>query len=351
MNAEGDTVIRPYQADDLPDLVQLFARVFNAPITAEHWRWKLLANPSPACNVWLAASGGRPVFQYAGIAQRYRLDGAGAVGFVSVDAMTDPDFRRRGLLTRVVTRAHAAWRDAGAAFAIGLPNQQWGSRTRALGWEELFPLRWFVRLLEPQAWLARRLRFPLLRYLSPLAAPWNALFDARIPRDAALGVSDVTRAGPEFDELWVNLCHHFAFSAVRDAAWVNWRFLDSPVRRYQVIAARRGDRLAGYLAYRMVEREARVAVRLAEIITAPGDTGAAGRLLAELIARARARRAESIATLAIPGTAPALALRRAGFFEGPDFSVQLVRLANAPALEDMRDRHRWLMSGADYDVI
>ena len=58
---------------------------------------------------------------------------------VSVDTMTAPAFRRRGLLTEVAARAYEAWRDAGIAFVIGLPNQQWGSRARALAGASCFP--------------------------------------------------------------------------------------------------------------------------------------------------------------------------------------------------------------------
>ena len=344
------TVVRPYHEGDVPQLLALFARVFGTPITAEHWRWKLLANPAPACNVWLAVADQRPVFQYAGIAQRFEFDGAPLLGFVSVDTMTDPDFRRRGLLTQVATRAYDSWKAAGAAFVIGLPNQQWGSRAAALGWQELFPLRWLARPLEPQAYLARRMRWPWLKNL-PVAGIWNAWFDRRLRRDATLTLTDVRRADAHFDAFWDELRGRYAYSTVRDSAWINWRFLDSPSRRYQVLAAWRDGRVLGYLAYRVVEVDTRVAIQLAEIITAPDAGAVRDTLLAELTARSRRLGAQTIATLAVPGTTLFGALQRAGFFAGPEFSVQIVPFATAPSLNALRERERWLMSGADYDVI
>jgi hypothetical protein len=351
MSGPGGTVVRPYHERDVPQLVALFTRVFGSDISAEHWRWKLTANPSPACNVWLAVAEGKPVFQYAGIAQRYQLGGSIAIGFVSVDTMTDPDFRRRGLLTQVATRAYESWRAADAAFVIGLPNQQWGSRAAALGWQELFPLRWLARPLAPEAYLARRLRMPWLARIPGLDAAWNKWFDRRLRPSAEVEVAEVARADAGFDELWQRLRSAFSFSTVRDSAWVNWRFADSPSRRYQLLAARRAGRVVGYLAFRRVESGRRVTVHLAELVAEPHDGAARASLLVALMARARADRAELLVTLAIPGTALDRELRRAGFFAGPEFSVQAVPFAGSPPIEVLRQRERWFMTGADYDVV
>ncbi len=350
MDVESGTAIRPYHDTDVPQLVELFARVFGHPITDAHWRWKLGSNATPAGNVWLAVADDRPVFQYAGIAQRYSIDGHAQIGMVSVDTMTDPQFRRRGLLTRVATRAYAAWGEGGARFVIGLPNEQWGSRTAALGWVPLFPLQWFRRPLRPEAVAARRFKLPWLRHARFAGACWHRFHQRHVPRDAALETFDVERADGAFDELWSRLRGHYAFSATRDAAWINWRFLDSPLVRYRVIAARTGGRVAGYLAYRIIESDSHVVSLLAELVTGPDDQQARERLLGEYAARVWTLGGEGVATLTVPGTPFARWLTRRGFFAGPAFSVQLVPLAPGLPLERMRDPRAWLLSGADFDV-
>ena len=65
-----------------------------------HWRWKLRRSPSETANVWLAAVDGKAVFHYGGIPLRFALDGPITTAMISVDAMTAPEFRRRGLLTQ-----------------------------------------------------------------------------------------------------------------------------------------------------------------------------------------------------------------------------------------------------------
>jgi len=352
MEVDSSTTIRPYHDADVPDLVELFARVFDTRITAEHWHWKLAVNRTPGGNVWLAVSGERPVFQYAGIAQRYVFDDREVVGMVSVDTMTHPEFRRRGLLTKVATQAYAAWREGGAAFVIGLPNQQWGSRTQALGWVELFPLHWSALPLRPEALLAHRLKAPWLRHARWVSALWLRILRARRQQpDQGVEVSEVLQADAGFDELWARLRGEQAFAAARDRAWVNWRFLDSPLRRYQVLAARRAGSTLGYVAYRTVRTGTRASIHLAELITSNADTRTRDQLLAALIERALAVDADVIVTLVMPDTPDAGWLRSRGFLRRPGFSVQLVPLAANLPLERLKDQRAWLLNGADFDVI
>src|SRR5262245_52988059 len=93
--------IRPYQPGDETELVPLFEQVFGRSISPEYWRWKLKGRPAPVESVWVAfaADDGRVIGQYAGIPVEVKLGGTVLPAMVSVDTMTAPDFRRRGILT------------------------------------------------------------------------------------------------------------------------------------------------------------------------------------------------------------------------------------------------------------
>src|SRR5205085_11672731 len=121
-----------------------FPSVFGRAVTAEHVRWKLFATPGAAGAPpsFLAESDGLLVGQYAGTATRFSVRGEVRPGLHGCDVMTDARWRRRGVLTALGTAAHAAWRDAGLCFVTGLANDAWGTRSAALGWRHLFPLRW-----------------------------------------------------------------------------------------------------------------------------------------------------------------------------------------------------------------
>jgi len=343
--------VRPYSAGDERELVDLFQRAFGRSISEQHWRWKLKAPASTVDNVWLAVAGEQPVFQYAGIPTRFLLAQTPVITMTSVDTMTAPEFRRRGLLTRVAASAYDAWRDAGVAFVIGLPNEQWGSRAAALGWQPLFALQWLVRPLHPQAILARKLNMPWLQRASLAAAAWNRLWQGRLQRDPQLCTEPASQAGQALDQLWEQCKSDWMFSTIRDRAWVHWRFLSSPSRAYQLTLARRAGQPTGYSVHSLSRTAGGVCAHLAELFAARADSATRDTLLYELIGTLVAAKVESVFTLAVPGTAHYRSLRRAGFFPQRAFSVQLVPLRAQLPLRAMLDPERWNLSGADFDVV
>lgn len=347
----GSIAIRPYRTDDERDLVELFRRAFGQSVTEDHWRWKLKRPHSPTSNVWLAVCEEKPVFQYAGIPTRFQLADGSATVMVSVDTMTAPEFRRRGLLTQVAQQVYSAWRAGGVAFVLGLPNNQWGSRAAALGWQELFPLQWLVRPLRPHAILARRLKMPLLSHVSFPSALWNRLLQARVHRDPQVRIERASQADAAFDQLWDACKSDWAFSTVRDRDWVQWRFLSAPSSAHEVTLARRAGRPTGYCAYSLLGSGERVHATLADMLFARQDLATRDTLLSDLIDRLIVAKAEAVSTLAVPGTAHHRWLRHVGFFPRQAFSVQVVPLSANLPLERMRDPHQWNLSGADFDVI
>jgi hypothetical protein len=345
--------IRAYRPGDERELVALFQRVFGRAIAEDHWRWKLKQVPSPVENVWLAVLDEQPIFQYAAIPTRFRLNGAESAVMVSVDTMTAPEFQRRGLLSQVGRFTYDTWRAAGIPFVLGLPNQRWGSRTSALGWEPLFPLQWRVRWLRPEALLARRLRWPSLSRLRLVSTMWNVIWDRRLPaRDNAPDVRPVSTAGPEFDALWQACAPEIRASVVRDAAWVGWRYLSAPALAYQVLLAERAGAPAGYVAYRLETAGERRIGYIAEVFTRRGDDLARLVLIRQAVNRLRLDGADLAVSLAVPGTPPDHAFRRAGFISSwGSFSVEVVPLASDLPLEGLRDPHAWELAGGDFDVI
>jgi hypothetical protein len=344
--------IRPYQPGDESKLVVLFQRVFGLPMSEAHWRWKLRQLPTPTENVWLAADEDKVIFQYAGIPLRYRLPDGEHMAMVSVDTMASPDYRRQGFLTRVGRFTYDRWREDGIAFVIGLPNEQWGSRATALGWEVLFPLEWLVRPLRPEALLARRLKLPFLARFTLLGTLWSWFWGRQAEVDHTVQVRQVSQAGSEFDALWLALAADGLVSAVRDSAWVNWRYLTAPTYDYRVLLAERAGRPAGYVVYRLEEADGRQVGFIAELTTPVAEAAARHALINEVITRLRATGVETAVTLAVPDTWLYDTWRQAGFVPGRGaFTVQMVPLASTLPMDQLRQASKWFLTGGDFDVI
>ena len=204
--------VRPYRSGDEVELAALFSRVFGKDVTPEWWLWKLKGLASPVENVWVAISkdDGRIIGQYAGIPVRLKVGDRLRDVMVSVDTMTSPDFRRMGVLTKLGAVAYEAWASAGIAAVLGLPNEQWGSRTSALGWVTLFPLAWLRLPLRLDVMAANSTRIP--RPLLPVARSagrfgsgyWRGRWQRKTSRSGGVSVEEITSTDmtPTLDALW-----------------------------------------------------------------------------------------------------------------------------------------------------
>lgn len=340
---------RPLRPEDVRAVVTLLSQGAGGPLTADAYRWKLLTRMSPVANVAIAVDErDRPVFHIAGVPCRCQLAGAERWVMVAVDAMTDPAFRRQGLLTTHTAQLFARWKAAGVALVLGLPNSNWRSRARALGWTPLGRLQWMVLPLRPERLIARRLGAPWLAQLEQLGAWWRALAVHRTV-DPTVEVHEVTAAGNQFDALWRRASQSVSRSLVRDGAWVTWRYLTAPGNAYHVLLATRHGEAVGYAACGM---PAPGRATIAELFAAPGDAGAFTALVRAAIARAIASGAESIRTLVATGSWPHRAFLRAGFFRSRHaFGVEYVPLDPSISRGDVGTIGDWYMVGGDFDAI
>jgi hypothetical protein len=243
------------------------------------------------------------------------------------------------------------WREAGVALCYGLANDyRWGTRAQALGFERCFELRWMVRPLHLERVLARRTGVPALGRLGALGRLWNRVWDrpAAAPHDIA--VRPLAAATPEFDAVWMRAAPHITTGLVRDRAWVAWRYGAAPDRAYRFTLAERAAGPVGYGVYRVVPARGATVVHVPEVF-APGDPVALRALVRDLVARALRENADTLVTLAVPGSEVHRALRRAGFVFGTGgWPVDVLWLN--PSVPDavLRDPARWWVAGGDFDV-
>lgn len=202
--------LRWASAADTDMLLALFARAFGSRISADEWRWKY---PQPARHSLVALRNGRVLAHYGG--QPRRLLGLGeAVTAMQVsDIMVDPAERgaggRQGLFVRMARQfTQAVTEPEGEhAFTYGFPSP----RATRLG--ELLGMYQRLDRLEQLLWTpdtrlaARRVRECELPTMASLGDLFWALQRQALGAEHLLGV--------------------------RDAHWLQTRYLDRPETRYE----------------------------------------------------------------------------------------------------------------------
>ncbi|MEM7583771.1 MAG: hypothetical protein AAF560_10360, partial [Acidobacteriota bacterium] len=322
----------------------------------------------------------RPIFHYAGIPCRLRLPAGDFDILVGVDFWTLPEYRRQGIFTRCASWIHQHWRHAGYAGLLGAPNEQFGSRDRFLGWRPLFPLRWQIRPLRPEAILARRLRLASLGRLRGLGDLWNRYWDrgAQLPSgldveslgDETLGVEtlgaeslgdetlgDETLGADDDAGGWLGAPASVPLPAApwgleRGADWLRWRYLDCPQHDYRLLRLAQDQRSVGYLAYRIEELAGRHFGFIAETVAEGDAPDGIEALITAGTERLAAAGVDAIATLSIPGTDLYRRWRRRGYrFSWGSFGIQCLPFRQVMDPDGLRDPSRWSLMGGDFDVI
>ena len=230
--------VRPYRDGDEQAILDLFARCFpHAPRSAEHFRWKYRENPFGNGRISLTFDGdGRLVGHYSGYPVPFRIDGADVLAHQIGDTMTDVSIRHVGrgptsILGRTALDFYERFCEGQVAFNYGfnVANIQ------------RFSLR-FLRSdrVEPVTYRVRDLR---ARPLAPLPRVARRLRGYRLEL-----VKEPTR---EWDALFARVGEAYRFLVRRDARYVRWRYFECPDRTYNVVAVRRWNRMAGWIAYRI----------------------------------------------------------------------------------------------------
>ncbi len=354
---------RLYEPGDEEGIVALYARVFGYERTPEWWRWKIKTLPAAVETTWVAVAekDGSIIGHYPGIPIQMKLHGETRPTILITDVMTAPEFRRRGILLHMAEEAKRHWRNSGFTAQIGLPNDQWGSRTRTVGWITLFPLTWLRFPLHLGRIVARPGRLP-----RPLSAPARLLGEAaarvwvrprvgRLERRASasgVAVEEAHSAGSDFDLLWSSLEWHYANCVVRDARYIRWRFLTALPTPYKVLMSQRGGLPTGYIAYRTAGPRDVANGYIADMFTAPDDADSAHALLGAALTDIWQAGAGMAMVTAVPGSPLHSLLRSAGAMQvKTGFDYDIIPLDPTLNVKSLHNPQSWLASGSDFDVV
>jgi hypothetical protein len=137
---------------------------------------------------------------------------------------------------------------------------------------------------------------------------------------------------------------------VRDARWLNWRYVDTPSRRHECYGLWRGDRLVAYVVAELADGQAQLIDHVAE------DGDARATVLAGFTALARERGLDEASALLFPHDAAVPALAELGW-RGPlrhkpfrDIFPFIVRACRADAAPEDFTMTRWHLADGDRDA-
>ena len=302
-----------YRSDDRRQVEALYRRVFghdSADASRLRWEWQYRRNPSARPDgplIWLAREGGTVVGQYAAMPVRLSVKAREIDAAWGMDVMVAPERQRQGL-GEVLFRT---WdRSVGASLGLGLSDSSY-RLFQKLRWPDVGPVPCLVKPLSRRA--LRRPTWPvgLNRLVSALTLPWVRLVARTRPLQGE--VRTIRQFDDGFTRLWERVSGQFDFAIRRDAAYLNWKYVQAPHVRYLIAALVRNGDSAGYVVYRHLQEPRGRVTLLVDFLTAPDDDAGFLTLLRWVDREARAADSDKIRTFAMHEGFRRL-LRKSGYY-------------------------------------
>jgi len=288
-----------YQPDDKRAVEALYRRVFgidSADANRLRWDWQYRNNPhrpSDGPLIWLAREGQTIIGQYATMPVKLSVQGREIDAAWGMDVMVAPERQRQGL-GEVLFRT---WdRNVGASLGLGLSDSSY-RLFQKMRWPDAGPVPCYVKPLTRRALRRPGWSVTANRLVSALTLPWIRLVARSRPLQGE--VRTIRQFDERFTRLWDRLAPQFGFAVRRDAAYLNWKYIQAPHVRYTIAVLERDGDVAGYVVYRhLQEPRGRVTI-VVDWLTAPDDDAGFLTLLRWVDREARAADSDKIRAFAL----------------------------------------------------
>ena len=338
--------IRPGDVEtDREAAIALLSRYVNPAYDGARFDWLYRTNPAGRGRLWMAVDGatGEPVGTAGALPRWLSIGGRDLRGWLLADFCIAEHHRALGPALQLQRACLEDLAADGAAFWYDLPGRTMEAVYRRLGLAPAGQMQRFVRPVRSYHTLRPRLRSPLLArpaaFVVDLALAWGTR--ARAPLSLA---AHEGRCGDEFTTLAREANPGYGAVVRRHAEYLNWRYLDSPIRGHEIVAARRDGRLVGY-AVVTTDRETPAIV---DVFSIPAPRLMEG-LLRGILGWLRRRGAASVTMSLLAPAFWAPMLKRTGFRARETAPVMLQ--AGAPPAWAPRLDHSspWLLTHGDGD--
>jgi GNAT superfamily N-acetyltransferase len=117
-------VVREVGKETLEEQVRIFNRVFGINMSLETWTYKHYENPLGASKAFIAFDGNKAVGINMFIPMQYVYAGQIFNAVQSCDSSVDPDYRRKGIFSKIILFAEHSLADKGYDLIIGYPGRE-----------------------------------------------------------------------------------------------------------------------------------------------------------------------------------------------------------------------------------
>jgi GNAT superfamily N-acetyltransferase len=183
----------------------------------------------------------------------FLVDGKRVEARFTHDLLVDPSYRGRGLAKALVKRQM----DLGGF----MPGGMWMTGPcyklhLACGFTDMPALTPLTLVLDVDAFVSRRGGGLVKRAAQKIALKrlHAKAMNAAEKANAEYEIREIERFPAELDATWMDLLGTYRVGRIREAAHLNWKYVDHPNLAYRSLLLERGGRAAGYMIWRLPVR-------------------------------------------------------------------------------------------------
>lgn len=282
-----------FRSEDRRGVEQLYRRTFgtqSADALRLRWDWarRNPSNPAAEPAYHIVREGPTVVAACPLMPVRVSIRGLDTDGSWSNDPLVVAERQRQGLGESLLR----CWdRQAGVAMGVNLSE---GTRflLEKMHWPKPVTVPCLVKPLSRRAVRRPSWPRPVNRLVSALTLPVVLVVSRARPLREQVEV--VRRFDRSMDRLWERVAPRLDLAVRRDAAYLNWKFIEPPHIRYAIAVLRRNDEPHGYAVYRHTREPQGKVTQIVDFLVDPSDERGLKTLLRWVDREARAEDSDKI---------------------------------------------------------
>ena len=247
-------LIRKYEAKDKEAIFSLVRESLNshtASVTAKVWDWLFINNPfnpDGSAHILVSEIGSDIIGLFCNIFVDLKVGGEIMKARWGCNFMTHPKHRGKGirLFRQEMEIPHYPF--------LGFPNKRALDFEVKMGFSEISSLFSQVLILDMKSFLYNKIGKRFVSFLA--GAVWNSIYKLcfspwRLDRE--ISITKISSFDDRFNRFWQEVSYDYPIIVVRNAEYLNWRFVEAPFE-YHIYAATQDERILGYIVLRQIER-------------------------------------------------------------------------------------------------
>jgi hypothetical protein len=260
-------VRRSYESGDEEGIIDLQNTVFalDRRTDLEKWRWQYVQNPCGPAKIFLYETDRKIVGHFALMPVVLKCGDKEVLSGKTENGMMHKKYRGFGnhFVNLVKEGVRESFRD-GMGVCWGFAGPMILKPQIAAGFLHVGQVIQLMKVVDGHRFFSEfirpRMGKGLLKSAMYRAFPFlhkcvNGLFDIKSRKRKGLVIKPVERFDSRFDALWDKTHKKFGITIVRSSSFLNWRFMDNPNAKSQVITAEKDGTLVGYIVLNTLRKE------------------------------------------------------------------------------------------------